>query len=109
MTTLGQSTYESIRDDLLHQHEAISVGKMMSAPGIKYRDKVFAFYNKDTMGFRLGRNYDIKAVGVQEYSLLSPFKTKPPMKDWFCVPYAEHEHWAVLAQEAFAVIQAKLD
>lgn len=109
MTTFGQSTYESIRDDLLHQHKTVTIGKMMSAPAIKYRNKVFAFYYEDTMVFRLGRDYDIKAVGVQEHSLLSPFKTKPPMQDWFCVPYAEHEHWAVLAQKALALMQAKLD
>lgn len=81
--------------------EHIILGKMMSAPGLKYKDKVFAFLTKDSaMGFRLGEDFDIKKAGLKNPKPLSPFKTKPPLKGWLIVDYEEHAHWEQLTENA---------
>ena len=46
----------------------VTSGKMMSAPGIKYKGKVFAYRTKDKMGFKLGKGFDIEAQGVEAFN-----------------------------------------
>ena len=109
MISTGEMLFENIRHELTAQHAEITSGKMMSAPAIKYKNKVFAFYYGETMVFRLGRTYDIGAVGIEDYNLLAPFKTKPPMQDWFQIPYREHSHWIYLADEALGIMRVQID
>ncbi len=73
-------------------------GKMMHSPGLKYRDKVFAFFHKEAMGFRLGPNFDPEKMGVINAKPLSPFKTKPPLKGWFIIEKHEMDTWGMLTE-----------
>jgi len=88
--------------------ENCELGKMMSSPGLKYKNKVFAFFWKDQMGFKLGKDYDIAAHGVRKWEFLSPFKTKPPLKAWYIVPHQEGKIWSELTDVAFSAIKKEL-
>jgi hypothetical protein len=81
-------------------HPDVILGKMMSSPGLKYRDKVFAFFHKGEMGFRLGPEFDPVKFGVLNAKPLSPFKTKPPLKGWYLVAAEESNSWDILAEMA---------
>ena len=74
--------------------------KMMSSPALKYRNKVFVFFHKDDMGFRLGADFDPVSFGLLSARLLSPFKTKPPLKGWYIVSAKEIEFWETLTEKA---------
>jgi hypothetical protein len=50
--------FEKIAKKLCKKKE-ITIGKMMSTTGLKYKNKVFAFYYKKRMVFKLGKGYDI--------------------------------------------------
>jgi len=52
----------------------VHLSKMMSAPGLKFIDKVFAFFNNDSMGFRLGPNFSPDKLGIKNPKPLSPLK-----------------------------------
>jgi hypothetical protein len=80
---------------------------MMSSPGIRYQDKFFAFYYKKSIVLRLGRDFKPESVGITNYSLLSPFKTKPPLVDWFCITVADQERWEELAKIALNIMAGK--
>jgi hypothetical protein len=90
----------------MSRRKGIRRGRMMSAPGITLNGKVFAFYWKKEMIFRLGRNFDPDAWGLREWHLLNPFKERPPMSGWFCVPYGESRHWEKLAARAIKALTA---
>jgi hypothetical protein len=99
-----QELYLSIAAEYEKNNDVI-LGKMMSSPGIKVNDKVFAFYHKDEMGFRLGKKFEPEAHGVHKYYLLNPFKTKPPLKAWFILPKEEMEKWSEFAELAYKFTQ----
>ncbi len=66
--------------DLLSKKEPdISIGKMMSSPGIKN----------------------------PEY--LSPFKSKPPMTGWICLSYSDEKKWDEFAEIALDVMRSEID
>ena len=44
--------YEKVVQHILETYKGTYEGKMMSAPGVKYNDKVFVFYYKKDMVFR---------------------------------------------------------
>ncbi|MEM2139504.1 MAG: hypothetical protein QXJ74_04690 [Nitrososphaera sp.] len=90
----------------MSRHKGVKVGRMMSAPGITSGGKVFAFYWKKEMIFRLGKEFDAVAFGLKEWHLLNPFKERPPMAGWFCVPYSESRHWEELARRALKALRA---
>ncbi len=73
----------------------------MNSPGIKYKDKVFAFFHNDEMIFRLGKDFDPHKFGLREVKLLNPFKNKGPLKGWFVVNRFEKEKWEDLTRKAF--------
>ena len=98
----SEERFNELADALASAHPDVERGKMMSSPGIKCRDKVFAFYYKDAMCFRLGKGFDIESHGVKTVRWLNPFKSKPPMKAWFVVGEEEQELWEALAGEALA-------
>lgn len=81
-------------------HPEVIPGKMMSSPALKYKDKVFAFYHKGEMGFRLGPAFHPAKFGLLNAEPLSPFKTKPPLKGWYLVSEEERNSWEVLTQMA---------
>lgn len=98
--TDAKSEFDSIAEMLTLMHHDVERGKMMSSPGIKCNGKVFAFLSKDEMGFRLGQEFDPDSFGLEHHKPLGPFKTKPPLKDWYVVPESEMEHWTSLANAA---------
>lgn len=58
----------------------VNLCKMMSAPGLKLKDKVFAFFNHDTISFWFGPNFSLNKIGIKTSNHLGPFKNKPPIK-----------------------------
>ena len=84
---------------LLINQEYVILGKMMSAPGLKYKNKVFAFFYQEKMCFKLVTDTSLKTLEVP-YELLNPFKTKPPLKGWFIIDAEFSMHWEMLAKEA---------
>lgn len=97
--------FESIKQQMLEQNEAVNEGKMMSSPGIQYRKKNFAFlYKEKAMCFRLGREFEPASEGIHDYELLNPFKNKPALKDWFVIGFEYADKWPELAQIAFKKI-----
>ncbi len=96
--------FRAIAETLAKENDSVTLGKMMSSPGIKYKDRVFAFYHYQAMTFRLGRNVTPEAFGVRNYSLLAPFKTRSPMMDWFQVASADRQRWEELARYALRLM-----
>jgi hypothetical protein len=99
--------FQSIAESLTQKLPDVSWGKMMSSPGIKYKDKLFAFYYDKTMVLRLGRAFKLESVGITDYSLLAPFKTKPPLLDWFRITTADQARWEELATIAYQIMAGK--
>ena len=100
------SIFEQITADLT-QNPDVVLGKMMSAPGLKYKDSVFAFFHKGSMTVKLGNEFDAQAWGLTEVGPLSPFKTKPPLKDWLVVDPVHQNQWPRLAELALERIKLK--
>ncbi len=100
MTDEGKSEFERIVATLTADDSNVSLGKMMSSPGLKYGDKVFAFQAKEAMGFRLGPDFDPIAFERAELEPLNPFKTKGPLKGWFVVDESGSAAWEELANMA---------
>lgn len=102
-----KTLFDQIVAEMTSLYEHVEPGKMMSSPAITFKGKVFAFFYKDQMCFRLGRDFDMLQAGVSEFTLLNPFKNKPPMKDWFIVTASNCEHWNHLAKKALGFMQLK--
>lgn len=100
--------FNAIIDELSTKNVSVEAGKMMSSPGIKYKNKVFAFYYGDQMVFRLGKDFDPETKGISQFSYLSPFKNKPPMKGWVEVPFTHHQKWPYLAGLALEKMQREI-
>ncbi len=103
-----QALFEKIADKLADENKRVAPGKMMSSPGIRYKNKVFAFYAKKEMIFRLGKAFQPEAFKIKSYSLLSPFKSKPPLAGWFQIPFAEKGKWEKLASQALELMTKEL-
>ena len=91
--------FNSIAEKLSRDPD-VHLGKMMSAPGLKFKDKVFAFFHKNSMGFRLGPNFNPEKMGISNAKPLSPFKKKPPLKGWFIIEHYESDDWELLSELA---------
>ncbi len=103
-----KALFDKIAGKLTAEHSGVVPGKMMSSPGIRYKNKVFAFYNKKEMTFRLGKDFRSGDFKIERYSLLSPFKTKPPLAGWFQILYSERRKWEPLARCALEVMTGEL-
>ena len=103
-----ESLYQVIGDKLIKKYDGVVHGKMMSSPGLKYKNKVFAFYYNQEMTFRLGKGFDLESLGINKYSLLSPFKNKPPLAAWFNIPYEYQNKWESLAELALNKLKAEI-
>jgi hypothetical protein len=92
--------FMSLVDQFCQLEQEVSPGKMMSSPALKYNDKVFLFNDKKTLCFRLGPHFDAKKFGLKKPKLLSPFKTRAPLKGWYIVGENESHLWEALAHKA---------
>ena len=80
---------------------------MMSAPGISYKKKFFAFYFKKEITLRLGKDFVPKDHGINKWRHLNPFKTKAQMKNWYQLPYSEKKNWGKLAKLALKFLSSR--
>ena len=101
-----EELFNQISNELTTTFPEVSAGKMMSAPGLKHRDKVFAFFFKDKMCFRVGPQFDLLSFGVLNTEPLSPFKTKPPLKGWYFADSSESNFWQELSKKALEFTQS---
>ena len=87
--------YEPLFDKFISGYADVDPGVMMREPALKCGDKVFAFYyaDKESMCFKLGKDYHIEAHGVTKFGFLSPFKNKPPMYAWYLVGKEHQDAW----------------
>ena len=53
-----EKLYLKIGDALIAKDSNISHGKMMTSPGLKYKNKVFAFFHNNAITFKLGKEFD---------------------------------------------------
>ena len=97
-----EKLFNSITKKLVAEDVDISLRKMMSSPGIKFKNKVFAFYYDNEMTFILGKDFIPDSEGIKDYRFLNPFKNKPPLAGWFQISYAESEKWEKLARLALS-------
>lgn len=101
-TNMTQKAYERVFARIIESETDVERGVMMRDPALKSGGKVFTFYYsaKDAMCFRLGEDYDMSSAGISDFSYLSPFKNKPPMRGWYVVDSAQAESWDDLAKLA---------
>ncbi|MEM6455829.1 MAG: hypothetical protein AAF772_12095 [Acidobacteriota bacterium] len=104
-----ETLYRSIAERMASAHDDVSEGRMMSRPAIQYKSKVFAFYRKQQMVFKLGVDYAPEDDGIDTWSPLAPFKTKPPLKGWYQIPPQYEARWPELAERAMQHIAAEVD
>jgi hypothetical protein len=107
MSTADQQ-FSAIAEQLAAESQEITTGKMMSSPGIRYRNKVIAFFYHEAMVFKLGRAFDPGTFGLHDYQLLSPYKTRPPLRDWFEVSATHIDRWEELARLALQRMREEL-
>lgn len=92
-----EKKFREIAEELSAKFEDVSIGKMMSSPGIKTGKKVFAFYWDKQMVFKLGKDFDHSKLGLKEITFLNPFKNKGPMKAWIVLGEESSEKWPEFA------------
>lgn len=101
-----EELFETIVEEFSTTNQEVLPGKMMSSPALQYKGKVFAFFWKEQMTFKLGKERDLEAeFGIAEYDFLSPFKNKPPMKGWYVVSSQYADQWPTLTQEALFLME----
>lgn len=103
-----EQQFVAIAEQLAAESQEITTGKMMSSPGIRYRNKVIAFFYRETMVFKLGRAFDPGTFGLHDYQLLSPYRTKPPLRDWFEISATHSDRWEALARLALQRMREEL-
>lgn len=103
-----EQQFSAIAAHLAAESQEITTAKMMSSPGIRYRNKVIAFFYHDAMVFKLGRAFDAEQFGLHEYQLLSPYKTKPPLRDWFEISATHSDRWEELTRLALQRVREEL-
>ncbi|NDI35627.1 hypothetical protein [Chengkuizengella sediminis] len=101
--------FEKIANQLVLSGVNVSHGKMMSSPAIKYKTKVFTFYDKKEMVFKLGKDFDPKTHNLQHTRVLSPFKNKIPLSGWLVVSSNESNRWEELAYIALEKLKKQLN
>lgn len=97
--------WEIIAQKLTRKNKDVSSGKMMSAPGLKFKDKTFLYYWKEELGCKLGKNYDIEAHNLSSWSHLNPFKSKPPLTAWYIITKEDLHQWEIAASEALKFVE----
>ena len=107
--TKPENRFFEIASILSGEDKNIITGNMMSSPGIKYKNKVIAFYHRNEMIFRVGKEADLVKLGIRKPKFLSPFKSKPPMTGWICLGYGERSNWEKICRFALAVMKLEID
>jgi len=105
---MPENTFNTIVQSLCQSNDLVDEGPMMSAPGLRYKQKVFAFYHNNEMVFKLGKGFDLTPYGIEQFTHLSPFKKKPPMAAWFCIGTNYKDQWPLLAEEALLQMEKKM-
>ncbi|MEM9010807.1 MAG: hypothetical protein AAGE18_06235 [Pseudomonadota bacterium] len=97
----------------LARHPEVMEGRMMSAPALTLRGRVYAFFSskggRTGLGCRLGRKTPIAALGLRDWQHLAPFKTRPPMQDWIVAGAGDVARWPELAERALSHAQERKD
>lgn len=101
-----QETFTDISRKLC-QLPDVNMGKMMSTEDIQFKGKNFAFLYRDSMVFRLGREFESSSEGMHRYEQFNPFKNKPALKDWFVIPVEHKNQWSLLAKIALEQMSLK--
>ncbi len=100
--TKPETYFIDIRKTFLQKNKDVKEAQMMNAPGIAYANRVFAYYFKDAMVFKLGKDFMPENEGIIDWDYLNPYKNKTPMKAWFVIPYeGGKEYWAGLCLKAY--------
>ena len=107
--TKSENRFFEIASLLSGEDKKITLGNMMSSPGIKYKNKVIAFYHRDEMVFRIGKGADFVKLGIRKTKFLSPFKSKPQMTGWICLGYGERVIWEKISRAALDVMKSEID
>lgn len=107
-TTEEENLFNNIADKYAADYKHVARGPMMSSPGIRYKNKNFAFFHKNEMTFKLGKTFNAKANGIRKVKYLSPFKTKPPLKAWYIISGEQKDLWENLTSLAFEYIQQEV-
>lgn len=104
-------SWASLRDRMLVTHHGVSRGKMMSADGLAFGGKVFAFYStkggRIGLGCRIGREVDPSRFALTDWQHLAPFKSKPPMKDWIVIGTCDLAQWGTVAEHCLNTFRNK--
>ncbi|WP_339711062.1 hypothetical protein [uncultured Kriegella sp.] len=94
-----------IRNTFCETDPEVTEGKMMSSPAIHYKNKVFAFFSRrNTMVFKLGKNYPLQELDVPLHEF-NPFKKRGPLLGWYEVKYTDHHKWMALTSKALELIK----
>ena len=107
--TRSENRFFEIASIFSGENKDITTGNMMSSPGIKYKDKVIAFYYNDEMVIRLGKSADHKSLGINNPKFLNPFKHKPPMTGWVCFSSNDIGRWEKLTHVALETMKNEID
>jgi len=99
-----EELFNKISIKLSKEYRSVKIGKCMSAPGISYKKKFFAFYYKKEITLRLGKDFVPKNHGIKKWKYLNPFKKKGPMKNWYQLPYSEKKNWKKLTKQAMSFL-----
>jgi len=97
---MEEKLFNQVINTFIANHTEATEGTMMSSPGIQLKGKNFAFFYKRSLAVRLGRDFEPESEGIHKYELLNPFKTKPPLKDWFVIGFEEADKWPMLVEIA---------
>ncbi len=96
-----EGLFEAIAAKTVSSNQGVAPGKMMTAPALKFKGKVFAFYWEEKMGFKLGKDRDLATeFSIADFEFLSPFKNKPPMTAWYMVGAEYQAQWEALTLAA---------
>ena len=100
-----EEIFDQICKKFTDNYPDVKKGEMMSAPGLKYRNKIFTFFHNNAMCFRVGAKFDLWSFGITNPKPLTPFKTKPPLKGWYYIENNESKFWDDLNEEAMKFTQ----
>ena len=104
-----EELFNKIMEKLSKKHRLVKAGRMMSAPGISYKKKFFAFYFKKEITLKLGKDFVPKDYGIKKWKYLNPFKNKASMKNWYQLPYSEKKNWEKLAKHALKFLSSEFE
>jgi hypothetical protein len=104
MADTAQALFEELAEELAALGARKS--KMFGMPCLKDPDgKAFAGLHQGQLVVRLARDcaQHAEALTLDGAHLFQPMADRPAMKDWICLPEAEHERWAEFAVAARAM------